>query len=107
VIVCHPPGIGHGNVNGSAFARMIERRFHLIEYALSRLFNSKTTTCLLAIFPQFEGSPALQSLIMSLILVASGTATHLLKTLIYAQASAFRQGYKLLFFSWVSSLMSQ
>jgi threonine/homoserine/homoserine lactone efflux protein len=76
-------------VNGNA--RMIERRSHLVESALARLFNSKTTTFLLAIFPQFEGSPALQSLIMSLFLVASGTATHLLKALNYAQASAFRQ----------------
>jgi threonine/homoserine/homoserine lactone efflux protein len=94
MIVYRPPGIGHGKVNGSAFARMIERHGHLVEHALSRLFNSKTTTFLLAIFPQFEGSPALQSLIMSLFLVASGTATHLLKSLIYAQASTFRHVFK-------------
>ena len=49
---------------------------------LSRLFDPKGASFLLALVPQLEGSPALQSLFMSLFLVASGTASSLLNTML-------------------------
>ena len=49
---------------------------------LSSLFDLKGASFLLALVPQLEGSPALQSLFMSLFLVASGTASSLLNSLL-------------------------
>jgi hypothetical protein len=40
------------------------------------------SSLLLALVPQLEGSPALQSLFMSLFLIASGTASSLLNTML-------------------------
>lgn len=84
------------NGNGDAVAYRPAQRLDLVEWAMSRFFNSKTTAFLLALIPQSESSPALQSLFMSLFLVASGTATHLLNSLICARGSTFRHVSELL-----------
>ena len=44
--------------------------------------NSNITTWLFASLPLFEGSPAIQSLLMVLLLLLSGTAPHCFKALI-------------------------
>jgi hypothetical protein len=49
---------------------------------LSGFFDPRVASFLLALVPQLEGSPALQSLFMSLFLVASGTASSLLNTML-------------------------
>jgi threonine/homoserine/homoserine lactone efflux protein len=49
--------------------------------SLSRLVNPKTVTFLLGILPQFDGSPGVQALLLSLLSIASGTALNLLKTM--------------------------
>jgi len=49
-------------------------------------FDAKAASFLLALVPQLEGSPALQSLFMSLFLVASGTASSLLNKMLRALA---------------------
>jgi len=49
---------------------------------LPGLFGPQAASFLLALVPQLEGSPALQSLFMSLFLVASGTASSLLNTMV-------------------------
>ena len=57
------------------------RAWWLID-GLPRLFDPKAASFLLALIPQLEGSPALQSLFMSLFFVASGTASSLLNTML-------------------------
>jgi hypothetical protein len=57
------------------------RAWRLVE-GLPGLFDPKAASFLLALVPQLEGSPALQSLFMSLFLVASGTASSLLTTML-------------------------
>jgi hypothetical protein len=49
---------------------------------LPGFFDPKAASFLLALVPQLEGSPALQSLFMSLFLVASGTASCFLITML-------------------------
>jgi threonine/homoserine/homoserine lactone efflux protein len=46
--------------------------------SLSRLVNPKTVTFLLGILPQFDGSPGVQALLLSLLSIASGTTLNLL-----------------------------
>ena len=46
--------------------------------SLSRLFNPKIVTFLLGILPQFDGSPGVQALLLSLLSIASGTTLNLL-----------------------------
>jgi threonine/homoserine/homoserine lactone efflux protein len=46
--------------------------------SLSRLFNPKIVTFLLGILPQFDGSPGVQALLLSLFYIASGTALEVL-----------------------------
>jgi threonine/homoserine/homoserine lactone efflux protein len=60
------------------------RRPRLFASGFSMSFGPKITCFLLALLPQFEGSPALQSLFMSLFFIASGTAANLLRTLFRA-----------------------
>jgi len=59
------------------------RAWRLVD-GLPGLFDPKAASFLLALVPQLEGSPALQSLLMSLFLVASGTASSLLNTMLRA-----------------------
>jgi hypothetical protein len=56
---------------------------------LSRVFDTKTTHFLVNVLPQFEGSPALQSLIMGFLFLTTGTATILLKTMLGAPIRCF------------------
>lgn len=49
---------------------------------LPGFFDPKAASFLLALVPQLEGSPALQSLFMGLFFVASGTASSLLNTML-------------------------
>ena len=51
---------------------------------LPGFLDPKAASFLLALVPQLEGSPALQSLFMGLFLVASGTASSLLNTMLRA-----------------------
>ena len=51
---------------------------------LPGFFDPKAASFLLALVPQLEGTPALQSLFMSLFLVASGTASSFLNTMLRA-----------------------
>ena len=77
-----------GHECGNTFAQLPSRRPGLVERASSKLFNPKTTTFLLAAVAQFEGNPALQSLVMGLVLITSGTATYILKSLLRAATFA-------------------
>jgi threonine/homoserine/homoserine lactone efflux protein len=54
--------------------------------SLSRFFNPNIVTFLLAILPQFDGSPSLQVLLLSLLSIVSGTTVNLLKTTVGARA---------------------
>jgi hypothetical protein len=56
---------------------------------LHRVFDTKTTHFLVSVLPQFEGSPALQSLIMGFLFLTTGTATILLKTMLGAPLRYF------------------
>jgi hypothetical protein len=60
------------------------RRAWRLVNGLPGLFDPKAASFLLALVPQMEGSPALQSLFMSLFLVASGTASSFLNTMLSA-----------------------
>ena len=55
--------------------------------SLSRLlFNPNIVAFLLGILPQFDGSPRLQALLLSLLSIVSGTTVNLLKTTAGARA---------------------
>jgi threonine/homoserine/homoserine lactone efflux protein len=54
--------------------------------SLSMLFNPRIVAFLLGILPQFDGSPGLQALVLSLLSIASGTTLNLLKTMVGARA---------------------
>jgi threonine/homoserine/homoserine lactone efflux protein len=54
--------------------------------SLSRFFNPNIVTFLLGILPQFDGSPSLQALLLSLLSIVSGTGVNLLKTTVGARA---------------------
>jgi threonine/homoserine/homoserine lactone efflux protein len=54
------------------------------------LFNPRICEFLLALLPQFDGSPALQALTLSLLSIASGTAANLLTTTLGAGVRALR-----------------
>jgi hypothetical protein len=77
-----------GHECGNTSAQLPGRRPGLVERASSKLFSPKTTTFLLAAVPQFEGNPAMQSLVMCLVLITSGTATYILKSLLRAATFA-------------------
>jgi hypothetical protein len=66
-------------------AKAASRRSALLKTAMLKLYP-KITALLWALLPQVDGSPALQSLVICLYFIASGTATHQLKML-YGQAS--------------------
>jgi hypothetical protein len=51
---------------------------------LPGFFGPQAASFLLALVPQLEGSPAIQSVLMSLFLVASGTASSFLNTMLRA-----------------------
>ena len=59
------------------------RAWSLVD-GLPGFFDPKAASFLLALVPQLEGTPALQSLFMSLFLVASGTASSFLNTMLRA-----------------------
>jgi len=46
--------------------------------SLSRLFNPRIVSFLVSILPQFDGSPGVQALLLSLLYIASGTTLNLL-----------------------------
>ena len=54
--------------------------------SLSRLFNPNIVTFLLGILPQFDGSPGVQALLLSLLSIVSGTTVNLVKTTVGARA---------------------
>ena len=54
--------------------------------SLSRLFNPNIVTLLLGILPQFDGSPGVQALLLSLLSIVSGTMVNLLKATVRARA---------------------
>jgi hypothetical protein len=51
---------------------------------LSSVFDTKTTSFLVNVLPQFDGNPALQSLIMGFLFLTTGTAAILFKTMLSA-----------------------
>jgi hypothetical protein len=53
---------------------------------MSRLFNPNIVTFLLGILPQFDGSPGVQALLLSLLSIVSGTTVNLVKTTVGARA---------------------
>jgi threonine/homoserine/homoserine lactone efflux protein len=53
--------------------------------SLSRLVNPNIVTFLLGILPLFDGSPGVQTALLSLLSIASGTAVNLLKTMVGAR----------------------
>jgi hypothetical protein len=46
------------------------------------MFAPKTTSFIIAVLPQLEGSPALQSLLMGLLFIASGSAATFLQMML-------------------------
>jgi threonine/homoserine/homoserine lactone efflux protein len=54
--------------------------------SLSRLFNPNIVAFLLGILPQFDGSPGVQALLLSLLSIVSGTTVNLLKAAVRARA---------------------
>jgi threonine/homoserine/homoserine lactone efflux protein len=54
--------------------------------SLSRLFNPNIVTFLLGILPQFDGSPGVQALLLSLLSIVSGTTANLLKATVRVRA---------------------
>jgi threonine/homoserine/homoserine lactone efflux protein len=54
--------------------------------SLSMFYNPSIVTFLLGILPQFDGSPSLQALLLSLLSIVSGTGVNLLKTTVGARA---------------------
>jgi threonine/homoserine/homoserine lactone efflux protein len=54
--------------------------------SLSRLVSPNIVTFLLGILPQFDGSPGVQALLLSLLSIVSGTTLNLLKATVRARA---------------------
>jgi hypothetical protein len=74
--------IGNCEYGAEPSRRDSGRRARWLADSLPGFFDPKAASFLLALVPQLEGSPALQSLFMSLFLVASGTASSLLNTML-------------------------
>ena len=67
-----------------------------LQGSLSRFFNPNIVTFLLGILPQFDGSPSLQALLLSLLSIVSGTGVNLLKTTVGAGARDFLMARRML-----------
>ena len=77
-------------------AKGVSRHSKWLKMALTKVYP-KITALLWAFLPQVDGSPALQSLVICLYFITSGTATDLVKRL-YMQASAILVGQGPLFY---------